>query len=143
MSAKRSRLPVSLPNFLICIVCLATALVTGLLRDFLSMIIMLGATVGIIVLARVARRPQSSDKRRITSMEYRDERDRILAIDAFASVGAVALWLVFGEVVVAIVIRAALAGEQWTQWILWAVLAQSFILIYVWGRAIESATIEG
>ncbi|TFD49607.1 hypothetical protein E3T55_11045 [Cryobacterium frigoriphilum] len=77
-----------------------------------------------------ARRPNARDITRINGIEYRDERDRDLARQGFATVGAAALILSVVEVVLAIIFLPQLVG---------VVSAQLLMLSVIWGMANSNA----
>ena len=80
--------------------------------------------------ALYARRPNARDITRINGIEYRDERDRDLARQGFATVGAAALILSVVEVVLAIIFFHQLVGVT---------SAQLIMLSVIWGIANSNA----
>jgi hypothetical protein len=93
MSMRHSRLPVSGVNAVLVGVLLLAAVgaaVAGRWSQAVPLMI-----VGLVALASAlhARRHGSGDVTRVNAIEYRDERDRKIARDGFATVGVVALVL--------------------------------------------------
>ncbi|MBF4624908.1 hypothetical protein [Clavibacter sp. VKM Ac-2872] len=72
-----------------------------------------------------AARPSSSDVTRINGLEYRDERDGLLAQKGFAAVGVAALVMTVGTFFV-----TTLMGQ-----VQWYVLPQMLVLAGVWAVA--------
>jgi hypothetical protein len=72
-----------------------------------------------------AARPMASDVTRINGLEYRDERDGLLAQKGFAAVGVAALVMTVGTFFV-----TTLLGQ-----VHWYVLAQMLVLAGVWAVA--------
>lgn len=101
-----------------------------------------GGAVAVIIGARLERRPESSDLSRIGALEYRDERDRLLARLGFSVVGGVALIVAFVEFVAALVVRTLNPGSAIAQAIFSVAYAQSLLFILIWGRANRSAAYE-
>lgn len=97
------------------------------------MSILLIAAVFIFVSAVYARGQKASDVTRLNAIEYRDERDRLLAKSGFAVVGVAALILSITEFVLAAVFQQYVAIAA----------AQVLVLSIVWGIANSLATKRG
>ncbi|CCE76714.1 hypothetical protein [Clavibacter nebraskensis] len=80
-----------------------------------------------------AARPTASDVTRIDGLEYRDERDGLLAQKGFAAVGVAALVMTVGTFFV-----TTLMGR-----VHWYVLAQMLVLAAVWAVANRLAARRG
>ncbi len=85
------------------------------------------AVMAVILLGSAlhAARPTASDVTRINGLEYRDERDGLLAQKGFAAVGVAALVMTVGTFFV-----TTLMGQ-----VHWYVLAQMLVLAGVWAVA--------
>lgn len=83
----------------------AAAIATALTHNWFNAIVFVCAGIAGLSAALYARRPDSRDITRLNAIEYRDERDRILAKQGFAAVGAAALILSAIELVLAIVLN--------------------------------------
>ncbi|MEV8254317.1 hypothetical protein AB0O95_10175 [Rhodoglobus sp. NPDC076762] len=112
---------------------LAGAVVAGLLGSWFGMALLLVAAAFIFVSAVYARGQEASDVLRLNAIEYRDERDRLLARNGFAVVGVAALSLAMAEFVLALVLQ---------QFVLLAA-AQVFVLNVIWGIANSVAAKRG
>ncbi|MGZ0212849.1 MAG: hypothetical protein ACKVI4_10250 [Actinomycetales bacterium] len=111
----------------------AGAVITGLSHNWFEMILLLVAGLLIFVSALYARSQNSSDILRLNAIEYRDERDRLLAKSGFAVVGVAALILSIAEFVLAAVFQQLLALAS----------AQVLVLSAVWGIANSLAVKRG
>ncbi|MEP6480380.1 MAG: hypothetical protein ABJA94_00040 [Rhodoglobus sp.] len=132
MSKSSKRLPLSITNIVLVSTFLAGAVVTAILHSWLAApLAALG--VGGLLAALYARRVGARDITRINAIEYRDERDRTLAREGFAVVGAVALGLTVLELVLAV----ALTDYYWI------VCVQLIILCVAWGVANSIAVRKG
>jgi hypothetical protein len=120
------RVPLSRANVVLFAV-LAVGLLATLALGLWPQAVMLGVAllIGAVGVA-MARRPAASDVTRVDALEYRDERDRRIARDGFAIVGAAALALSVGETVV--------AGVLAPGWV-WPAAVQTVLLAVVWGAA--------
>jgi len=127
------RLPVSIVNIVLVGTLLAGAIATALMHNWFSAFILAAAGAAGLGAALYARRPDSRDITRLNAIEYRDERDRVLAKEGFAAVGAAALILSIIEVVLATVFN---------QLVLLA-CAQVVVLCIVWGIANSIAARRG
>jgi hypothetical protein len=78
-------------------------------------------------------RPEVSDASRIKGFEYRDERDRQLALKGFAAVGVAALVLSFGAFLVSLLVDGI---DRW-------LAVQMIVLFIVWGIANRIAVRRG
>ena len=116
-------LKISTINVVLLSVLLAGAVATGLFANWFEMALLLIAAVFIFVSAVYARGQKASDVTRLNAIEYRDERDRLLAKSGFAIVGVAALILAAAEFVLAVVSQ---------QWLAFA-SAQLVVLCAVWG----------
>lgn len=112
---------------------LAGAVVTGLFANWFEMALLLAAAVFIFVSAVYARGQKASDVTRLNAIEYRDERDRLLAKSGFAVVGVVALVLAIVEFVLAAVFQHLVLLAS----------AQVLVLCAVWGIANSVAAKRG
>ena len=128
-----SRLKVSAVNTVLLSVLVAGAIATGLFNNWVEMSILLIAAVFIFVSAVYARGQKASDVPRLNAIEYRDERDRLLAKSGFAVVGVAALILSITEFVLAAVFQQYVAIAA----------AQVLVLSIVWGIANSLATKRG
>jgi len=108
----------------------AGAIIAALTQNWLGAIWLLILGLSGLGAALYARRTNSRDITRINGIEYRDERDRDLARQGFATVGAVALILSVVEVMLAIIFSPQLVGVASTQLV---------ILSVVWGIANSNA----
>lgn len=126
MSTMLDRLPMSRPNVVLCGVLAAGIVATAALALW-PQAVMLAVILGLGVLfIRLARRPAAGDLERVNAIEYRDERDRLIARDGFTVVGAVALALSLVEFVLASVLLP--------DWEL-VPAGQLVLLCLVWGLA--------
>ncbi|GAA4204409.1 hypothetical protein [Actinocatenispora rupis] len=117
------RLPLSPANLVICTVMVVVAVATAAVGHWQQAIVVAVGAVATVVMVRRARRPGASDVERVDAFEYRDERDRAIARDGLAAVGATALALTAVEYVVVLVMRPGLA--PWS-------LGQLLALAAVW-----------
>lgn len=106
MSKSSSRLPLSVANILLVSIFLVGAVTTAVLHNWIGTGLLTVLGLGGLGGAIYARRAGSRDITRINAIEYRDERDRMLARNGFAVVGAVALALSVVELVVATVLTS-------------------------------------
>lgn len=120
-----NRLPISTINIVLVSTLLAGAIVTALTQNWFSAILLLIAGLFGLGGALYARRPNSRDITRLNAIEYRDERDRLLAKQGFAAVGAAALILAVIELVLALIFNQLVA----------VACAQLIALCIVWGIA--------
>ena len=135
MSTRTERLPVAPMNlvaFALAAIAAVTSVATGNPWGGLFILV---AGLYVVVAARLARRPDSTDLIRINALEYRDERDRVLARDGLATVGGAALLLGFVEFIVAIAVGQSV-------FILLA-SAQVVAISIVWGVANTRAVRRG
>ncbi|MFC3297764.1 hypothetical protein ACFOD2_16385 [Clavibacter michiganensis subsp. insidiosus] len=77
--------------------------------------------------------PEVSEATRIEGLEYRDERDRQLALRGFAAVGVTALVLSFGAFLVSLLVDGI---DRW-------LAVQMIVLFAVWGIANRVAVRRG
>jgi hypothetical protein len=113
---------------------MAGAIAAALTQSWFGAILLLAGSLFGLSAALYARRPNSRDITRLNAIEYRDERDRVLAKQGFATVGAAALMLSVIEVVLAIVFFDQLVAIA---------CAQLFALCIVWGIANSNAARRG
>ena len=140
MLTSNSRLPVSTANALLVGVFLLAAAATAVAGRWAEAAML--ALIGLIGMACAlyARRPNSRDITRINAIEYRDERDKQIAQEGFAVVGAVALVLSVAEFVMVSVLAHQYA---------WSPVAKSFlagqllVLALVWAIANSIAARRG
>ncbi|RII91173.1 hypothetical protein [Clavibacter californiensis] len=125
MSKSTERRGISRVNVLLVGVLLAGALVALIAGNPYNAITL--AVMAAILLggALHAARPTASDVLRINGLEYRDERDGLLAQKGFAAVGVAALVMTVGTFFV-----TTLMGQ-----VQWYVLAQMLVLAAVWAVA--------
>lgn len=110
MWTRLDRLPLSRPNLMIFTALLA-GLVTAVILQLWLHVAAFAVTAALGALGVWwARRPNASDVNRVDAIEYRDERDRTIARDGFAILGAVALLLAMAEFLVAGVLAPASLG---------------------------------
>ena len=119
------RLPVSIVNIALAGTLFVGAIATALTHNWFSAFIFVVAGAAGLGAALYARRPDSRDITRLNAIEYRDERDRVLAKDGFAAVGAAALILSVIEFVLALVFNQLVGLAA----------AQVVVLCIVWGIA--------
>ncbi len=130
MSTRLDRLPLSRVNRVLGAVLLAgfaTTIALGLAHQ--AFLLGLYLVVFVIGVYR-GRRVLASTADRVGAFEYLDERDRTIARDGFAAVGAVAMALSVVEFVVTSVV-----APDWD----WIPAAQSVLLGIVWGAAVRAA----
>ena len=108
----------------------AGAIAAALTQNWFGAILLLAVGLFGFTAALYARRPNSRDITRLNAIEYRDERDRTLAKQGFAAVGAAALILTVLEVVLATVFFNQLVAIA---------CAQLLALCIVWGVANSNA----
>jgi cell division protein FtsW (lipid II flippase) len=89
------RSPISVVNTVLVLTFLLASVGMTLLGDEGLALIMAYLGLAGVGVALYARRPTSSDVTRLNAIEYRDERDRSLASQAFAAVGVAALIILF------------------------------------------------
>ena len=119
------RLPISTVNIALAGTLFAGAIATALTHNwFAAFVFVVGGAAGLGA-ALYARRPDSRDITRLNAIEYRDERDRVLAKEGFAAVGAAALILSVIEFVLALVFNQLIGLAA----------AQVVVLCIVWGVA--------
>jgi hypothetical protein len=130
MSTRTDRLPASRANLVLGAVFVAGVVAT-LALGLWGQAIMLGAMLllGVFGIYR-ARRPGAGDVTRVDALEYRDERDRVIARDGFAVVGALALVLSLVEFVLVSVLL-----PDWTL----VPFGQTAVLCVGWGLANRAA----
>jgi len=122
---KTKRLPISTVNIALAGTLFAGAIATALTHNwFAAFVFVVGGAAGLGA-ALYARRPDSRDITRLNAIEYRDERDRVLAKEGFAAVGAAALILSVIEFVLALVFNQLIGLAA----------AQVVVLCIVWGIA--------
>ncbi len=88
--------------------------------------------IAVLVMALHARRPNCGDITRVNAIEYRDERDRLLAQHGFSAVGVAAL-IVSAIEFVAITVLAGPLG--WPPAIELLPASQLVLLCIVWATA--------
>ena len=125
-----NRSPISTTNIVLVSTLFAGAIVAVLTQNWFGAILLLALGLFGLGAAVYARRPNSRDITRINAIEYRDERDRDLAKQGFATVGAAALILSVVEVVIATIFFYQLVGVA---------CAQLLTLSVVWGIANSNA----
>lgn len=126
-----NRLPISTTNIFLVSTFFAGAIVTALTRNWFFAVVLFAIGLCGLGGAVYARRPNSRDITRLNAIEYRDERDRELAKQGFATVGAAALIITVIEVVLAIVFFNALIAL--------IACAQMFALCIIWGISNSNA----
>ncbi len=125
MSKTTERRGVSRVNAIITGVLLLGALVAVIAGNLYNAITLAVMAVILLGSALHAARPTASDVTRINGLEYRDERDGLLAQKGFAAVGVAALVKTVGTFFV-----TTLMGQ-----VHWYVLAQMLVLAGVWAVA--------
>jgi hypothetical protein len=134
MSTRASRLPVSPVNAAIVAGFLLAAAGTAAAGQWGQGAVLAGMGLFGLAAALHARRQGSRDVTRVNAIEYRDERDRTIAREGFAAVGAAALVLsLAGFVVVGIV------GEGQPSAVQGLVTAQLLVLAVMWAAANHAA----
>jgi membrane associated rhomboid family serine protease len=129
-----NRSSISTTNIVLVSTLMAGAIAAALTQSWFGAILLLAGSLFGLSAALYARRPNSRDTTRLNAIEYRDERDRVLAKQGFATVGAAALMLSVIEVVLAIVFFDQLVAIA---------CAQLFALCIVWGIANSNAARRG
>jgi uncharacterized membrane protein HdeD (DUF308 family) len=142
MPTKRRRLPLSPVNLILAVAFLISAIIATAVQLWLQGGLLLALAILVVVQARRARRANSTDTARITALEYRDERDRILARLGFSVVGAVALIAAVVEFIAALIVVSLNRHEGWAQAIYWFAFVQYMVFTGIWGRANRSAVYE-
>ncbi|MFM9876401.1 MAG: hypothetical protein ACKVOG_00945 [Rhodoglobus sp.] len=135
MSMTTSKLPLSQANTILVGSTFVAAVITALLGNIPATGVLLILSVGGLIFALLARRPKASDWLRINSIEYRDERDRRLAMNGFAAVGIVALILALVAVVAAALYAGFVGQTPMAIAFQAAAAAQFFALAVAWGWA--------
>lgn len=125
-----NRFPISTTNLVLVSAFCVGAIVAALTHNWSGAILLLILGFVGLGIALYGRRPNARDITRINAIEYRDERDRNLAKQGFATVGAAALILSVLEGVLAILFYPALLGIA---------AAQLIALSAVWGIANSNA----
>jgi hypothetical protein len=128
-----NRLPISAVNAVLVSSFLLGAVTTAALRNWPAATVL--GVLGLFGLgaALYARRDKARDITRVNAIEYRDERDRTVARNGFAVVGAVALVLS----VVQVVVSTGLTEHFWFSY------AQLLVLSVTWGIANSLAVRRG
>jgi hypothetical protein len=120
----RRRLPVGPVNLLVCGGLVAAGIAQLVAENvLLALCFIFVAFVGFAG-ALYARRADSKDTTRVNAIEYRDERDRVIAQKGFAIVGAAALL-----VTVAQILGFSIFAPEYT----WIPAQQMIFLAAVWG----------
>lgn len=132
MWTRPSRMPVSPVNALLVAAFLLAAVGTAVAGRWGQAVLL--AVVGLLGLgaALYARRHGSGDVTRVNAIEYRDERDRQIARDGFAVVGAVALVLSVGGFVA---VQALGDQQAWAPVARGLAAGQLLVLAVVWALA--------
>lgn len=130
MLKSSSHLPISTANTVLVSTFVVGAVTSGLMHNWFIAILLLAVGIGGLLSAMYARRPNSKDVTRLNAIEYRDERDRLLATSGFAAVGAAALIISVLELVLAAVLF---------QQLIRLACAQMLALCIVWGVANSAA----
>jgi len=125
-----NRTPISVTNSVLVSILIIGAVVATLTQNWFGAILLLASGIFILGSALYARRPNSRDITRLNALEYRDERDRTLAKEGFAAIGAAALIVTVVEVVLAVIL--------FNQFIELA-CAQLLVLAIVWNIANSNA----
>jgi hypothetical protein len=121
----QGRWPISLANTILVGVFLTGSVVLALLGNVGAALLLAYFGVMGVGVALYARRANSRDITRINAIEYRDERDKSLAAEGFAVVGAAALILLL----LAFIIMVILGQFNWY------VMVILLTLLVVWGVA--------
>lgn len=104
MSKIAERLPVSVPNAAVIGALLVGAALAGLRGNGVGAIILAAVAIGWAGIALYARSRRADDRSRVGNFDPRDERDRTIGRNGFALVGAAALILTGGEMLVRVVL---------------------------------------
>ncbi|MCU6480106.1 hypothetical protein [Arthrobacter sp. A2-55] len=104
-----SRIPISRINQVLVATFVVGAAATALAGNWFGALLLFLCGAGGLACAVYVRRPESLDINRLNAMEYRDERDRVLARHGFAAVGVAALILSVIEFVAAVVLDRSLS----------------------------------
>lgn len=124
----RRRWPISWVNTVLILTCAVGALVAFVAGyPTLGMALLAGGLVGGIS-AMLARRPGAGDLERVNALEYADERERAAGVKGLAVVGATAMLLTFGQMVVVTVRPDVTLAGMWP-------FAMLLILAAVWTAA--------
>lgn len=129
-----NRAPISPTNIILVSTLFAGAIIAALTQNWFGAILLLAIGSFGFGAALYARRPSSRDITRLNAIEYRDERDRVLAKQGFATVGAAALILSVVEVLLAIIFFNQLVAIA---------CAQLLTMCVVWGIANSNAVKRG
>jgi len=100
MSKISERLPVSVPNTMVAASLLVGGIAAALRANWPVSALLIVLAIVWVPIAQHARRASAGDKTRVGNFEPQDERDRAIARRAFAVVGATALILTGGELMV-------------------------------------------
>lgn len=84
-------------------------MITAIIGSWSGAGLLAAVGIAVLVMALHARRPNSGDITRVNAIEYRDERDRLLAQYGFSAVGVAAL-IVSAIEFVAVTVLADLLG---------------------------------
>ncbi|QYF72105.1 hypothetical protein [Cryobacterium sp. PAMC25264] len=104
MSKIAERLPVSVPNAAVVGALLVGAALAGLRGNGVGAVILVAMAIGWAGIALYARSSRADDRSRVGNFDPRDERDRTIGRNGFALVGAAALILTGGEMLVRVVL---------------------------------------
>lgn len=126
MWMKLEQVPLSSVNRVLAAALLAGILLAGVLGLWPQAVILAAILLAGLGGAYAARRPSASDVHRINAIEYRDERDRMIARDGLAVVGVVALVMSLITYMLGLVLYPDLR---------WPLLAQVVLLNVCWGIA--------
>lgn len=142
MARLHRHLPPSAPNMILVGSFTVVAVVCGVFQSWVACAITLALAIALTLLARLARRSESSDLVRLNALEYRDERDRALARSGFSVVGAVALIITLAEWIVAAAEHLANPAADWATGIYYLAWMQMLLFNFIWTRANRAATQE-
>ncbi|MFD0557050.1 hypothetical protein FB566_2305 [Stackebrandtia endophytica] len=124
----RRRRPISWINTVLILTCAIGALVSFVAgHPSLGAALLAGGLAGGIG-AKLARRPGAGDFERVNALEYADERERAAGVKGLAVVGATAMILTFGQMVVVTVRPDVTVAGMWP-------FAMLLILAAVWTAA--------
>lgn len=125
-TTSRRSLPVSLVNLILAAVLLAAGVAQALAENWWLAFVFAAVAVVCLASALYARRADSRDITRVNALEYRDERDRVIAREGFSIVGASALILTGAEI-----LGSSIFGPEYT----WLFALQLIALCVVWAIA--------
>lgn len=134
MSMTRDRWPMSPINTALVALFLVGAVVSAVLGHGVQAVALAAGGLGGAACALHARRPGARDVTRLNALEWRDERDRALGLEALSVVGGAALLLSVLELLLVVPAVPELR---------WVALVQTMILGGLWAAANSLAVRRG